>query len=185
MSVAAIVLAAGASHRLGEPKQLVRLGAETLIERSVRICKEAGCSPVVAVLGAFADRIVSQIPLWNAAVVLNEEWAEGMASSIRAGVRSLPSDVEGCLVLACDMPAVTAEHLLRLIGTGGLSSSAYAGRRGIPAFFPATFFPELLSLHGDTGARALLLAAQAVELPGGEHDVDTAQDIEHVRAMFS
>ena len=84
--IAAVVLAAGASTRLGEPKQLIAIGGETLLERAVRTAREAGCAPVVVVLGADAERIRERCDLGDALAVVNEEWQEGMASSIRIGV---------------------------------------------------------------------------------------------------
>ena len=95
MSVAAVVLAAGASTRLGEPKQLVRLGGETLLERAVRVAREAGCSPVMVVVGANYAQVLRESALGDAVPVVNEEWDEGMATSIRLGVRTWIG-VRGC-----------------------------------------------------------------------------------------
>src|ERR1700722_15477383 len=131
-SVAAVVLAAGGSSRLGEPKQLVRLGEENLLERAVRVAREVGCWPVVVVLGASAEVIRSQCSLGDARVLVNEGWEEGMASSIRLGVGAL-SGVDGCVVMTCDQPAVTVEHLSRLTVGDEVKASRYAGRNGIPA----------------------------------------------------
>lgn len=183
MSVGAVVLAAGASVRLGLPKQLVRLGEETLLERAVRVAREAGCSPVVVVLGAFAVEIRAACSLGNALVVVNEDWGSGMGGSIGVGVRAL-SGVDGCLVMTCDMPAVSASHLLELMRDGEVVASAYAGRRGVPAYFPVGLFAELMELRGDEGARGLLLSARCVELAGGELDVDTMGDLAKVRELF-
>ena len=185
-SVAAIVLAAGASLRLGTPKQLVRLGAETLLERTVRVALEAGLHPVYGVVSP--DLLVEPAPTGMICVV-NHEASEGMASSIRAGVRALATDrpdSAGAIVLACDQPAVTAEHL-RELATGGhdLLASAYAGRKGIPAYFPGRYFEALLALQGDLGARALLQEARAIDLRGGELDVDTVQDLARARDLYS
>lgn len=172
----AVVLAAGASVRFGSPKQLARLDGETLLERAVRVAREAGCEPVVVVLGASAELIRAQCVLGDAVVVVNEDWTSGMGSSIRCGVAEL-RDVDGCVLMTCDMPAVTAVHL-RALMTGETTASAYAGRCGVPAYFPAERFAELVKLHGDSGARALLGDARAVELAGGEMDVDTVVDLD-------
>jgi molybdenum cofactor cytidylyltransferase len=183
MSIAAVVLAAGASSRLGEPKQLVMLGGETLLERAVRVAREAECFPVVVVLGASARSIQAGCELGDAVLVVNEDWTEGMGSSVRAGVGAL-TDVDGCVVLTCDMPAVTAAHLRELVTSGDVTASAYVGRRGVPAYFPAGSFASLMELHGDAGARELLRSARSVELIGGELDVDTMTDLESVRDLF-
>ncbi|MEG9434614.1 nucleotidyltransferase family protein [Edaphobacter sp. HDX4] len=186
MSVAAIVLAAGASRRLGYPKQLIRLEGETLVERAVRISREAGCERIVLVLGASADKIMSACSFEDAAVVMNADWSEGMATSLAAGIRSVDPDpnVEGCIVMTCDMPAVTPEHLRLLMSTRWVTASAYAGRRGVPAYFPREIFPDLTELRGDEGARALLKEAQSVELEGGDLDIDTDEDLSRARSLF-
>lgn len=183
MRVAAVVLAAGASSRLGEAKQLVRLRGENLLERAVRVARDAECSPVVVVLGASAALIQAQSELDDAVIVMNHDWAQGMGSSIPVGVAAL-RDVDGCIVMTCDMPAVTAEHLLGLKASGGVTASSYAGRRGVPAYFPVAAFPSLMELHGDVGARDLLRSAQCVELPGGDLDVDTEKDLARARELF-
>jgi molybdenum cofactor cytidylyltransferase len=182
LMTAAVVLAAGASTRLGSPKQLVRLGSENLLERAVRVAREVGCSPVVVVLGASADLIQAECALGDALIVVNGDWASGMGSSIAAGVRAL-GEVDGCLVMTCDMPAVNSVHLRELTASGEVSASYYTGRRGVPAYFPAASFGELMELRGDAGARELLLLAHSVELVRGEVDVDTVSDLERVRGM--
>ena len=176
MKTAAVVLAAGASTRFGSPKQLARLGGETLLERAVRTARDAECSPVVVVLGASAAQIQAACLLGDARVVVNEDWPSGMGGSIACGVRTL-HDVDGCVVMTCDMPSVTSAHLQRLAASGEPTASAYAGRRGVPAYFPAAMFGELLKLHGDAGARELLRAAKSLELAGGELDIDTPEDL--------
>jgi len=179
----AVVLAAGASVRLGEPKQLVRLAGETLLERAMRTAHEAGCSPVVVVLGAEAEQIAAQCDLSDAVVVVNDAWSEGMASSIRCGVGKL-QEADGVVLMTCDQPAVTAAHLRALMATGEATASHYAGRRGVPAYLPKTAFAQLMRLRGDTGARDLLREAAAVELAHGELDIDTAEDLAEAERRF-
>jgi molybdenum cofactor cytidylyltransferase len=82
------------------------------------------------------------------------------------------------------MPAVTAAHLRLLMASGGLTASSYMERRGVPAYFPASAFKDLMELQGDAGARSLLQSAWCVELPGGEVDVDTIEDLEKARDLF-
>ena len=91
--------------RLGESKQLVRLAGETLLRRAIRTAHEAGCAPVVVVLGADAIQIQAQTDLSDAVVAINDEWSEGMASSIRVGMRTLgsvASQVGGVVLMTCD-----------------------------------------------------------------------------------
>ena len=180
---AAVVLAAGASTRLGEPKQLVVIGGETLLERAVRTARAAGCAPVVVVLGAAAERVRERCDLGGAVVIVNPEWDEGMASSVRAGIGAVGA-VDGVVLMTCDQPAVTAEHLRALMAGGEATASAYAGRRGVPAYFPAASFAGLLELRGDAGARELLRGARAIELANGELDVDTVADMDAAKRLF-
>jgi molybdenum cofactor cytidylyltransferase len=183
--IAAIVLAAGASTRLGEPKQLLRLGSETLLERAVRTAREAGCFPVVAVLGAAAEQIGERCDLGEAIVALNPGWREGMASSVRVGLVAAQSGgADGVVLMTCDQPAVTAEHLRALMAGGAVTASEYAGWRGVPAYFPAASFAALMKLTGDAGARELLRGAAAIELAGGELDVDTIADLDAVKRLL-
>jgi molybdenum cofactor cytidylyltransferase len=187
VSVAAIVLAAGASTRLGRPKQLERLGGETLLERAARVAREAGCSPVVVVLGAHCMEIMTNCSLSEVVTVVNDDWQEGMSSSIRLGVhavRNTSDDAEGILVMTCDQPAVTPEHLRSLMAGPRIRSSRYAERSGVPAFFPRQYFDALTSLKGDAGARDLLRNSDSVALPRGELDVDQAGDLEQARLLF-
>jgi molybdenum cofactor cytidylyltransferase len=186
-SVAAVVLAAGASTRLGEPKQLVVLGGETLLERSVRIAREASCSPVVVVLGANYAHVLDTSLLRDAERVINEDWTEGIGSSIRLGVQTLETmakDVDGVVLMTCDQPAVTAQHLHLIVAKDELKASRYAGRNGIPAYFPAKYFGRLVTLRGDVGAKDLLIDAQFEVLADGELDIDTREDLDRARTLF-
>lgn len=186
--IAAVVVAAGASLRFGSPKQLARIGGEMLLARAVRIAREAGCSPIVVVLGAAADRIEAECGLDDALIIRNDGWAEGMGSSVRVGIGALVDGtggrVEGCVVMTCDMPAVTVDHLRTLSASEEIAASCYGGHRGVPAYFPVGMFSDLLGLRRDAGARDLLRSALAVELVGGEVDVDTWGDFERALRMF-
>jgi molybdenum cofactor cytidylyltransferase len=185
-SAAAIILAAGASSRLGEPKQLALLAGERLLERAVRVAAEAGCEPIVVVLGANAEQISAQCPLASAIVVMNKAWAEGMATSIRCGLSALPKEMEAVILMTCDQPAVTPAHLHSLMEQcrGEPIASSYAGRVGVPACFPVSYFSELMRLEGDAGARYLLKGATSVELPGGELDIDTPAALTSARHLY-
>ena len=175
MKIAAVVLAAGASTRLGRPKQTVVLNGETLLQRAVRIATEAGLSPVMVVV---ADQTLQ---LTGAESVLNANASEGMASSIRCGVSAVLG-CDGVVLLACDQPALTADHLRALyVQPHSPCGSGYADKVGIPAYFPASSFASLLQLKGDTGARGLLRNARSVSSEDLSFDIDTEEDI----AQFS
>ncbi len=190
MPIPAIVLAAGASRRLGQPKQLVVFEAETLLCRAVRIAREGGADPVLVVLGAISDIILASVPLNDSIVVSNDKWQEGMASSVRAGLRTLDSvfpEAPGVLLMTCDQPRLTPEHLRKLCVAFETNrreciiASHYAGRNGVPAIFPQALFPDLQALQGDQGARAILQSPPcrliSVEFPGGELDIDAPADL--------
>jgi molybdenum cofactor cytidylyltransferase len=189
-SVAVIVLAAGGSRRLGQPKQLLMHGGEKLLARSIRLANEVSAGPVLVVLGASHEKIRAAVSLDGVKLVINENWEQGIASSIHAGVNALngiESTVSGALILSCDQPRLTAAHLRTLTESFTaqtkpcIVASAYAGVHGIPAIFPRSAFPDLLALSGDKGARALLVKPPrpliVVPFEGGEVDIDEPGDL--------
>jgi molybdenum cofactor cytidylyltransferase len=182
--IAAIVLAAGASKRLGQPKQLAKINDETLLQRAIRTAHEAGCAPIIVILGAHHAEILASTNLHPAVCVINNAWQEGIASSIRLGVEAVPKEAEGALLLTCDQPAISAAHLRSLMATGNTTASAYAGRHGVPAYFPASMFAELIKLRGDAGAREFLRNTATVDLSGGELDIDTPADLDKAKQQF-
>jgi molybdenum cofactor cytidylyltransferase len=186
VSCAGVVLAAGASRRLGRPKQMVEIGGETLLVRAVRAAVEAGLEPVFVVISAGQDVVFGVDRVVGCRVLVNEGAEEGMASSIRVGVGAAEeARAGGVVVMACDQPAVSAAHLRLLVASEDeVVASEYAGRRGVPAYFPAAVFGELMALRGDVGARELLKGAKSVELVGGELDVDTVEELERARELF-
>ncbi len=190
MPVAAVILAAGASRRLGRPKQLVAYGGETLLERAIRVAHEAGAAPVFVVLGAQYETIHAAIDWSYVRAVRNVNWEQGIASSIHTGLSAVDKfapRAAGAMILTCDQPKLSAEHLRSLIalfeehGEAAIAASAYAGVRGVPAVFPRAAFEGLRALSGDKGARALLAKPPcevvALDLPGGEVDIDTPEDL--------
>jgi CTP:molybdopterin cytidylyltransferase MocA len=178
MKIAAVILAAGASRRLGRPKQSIVLGGETLVERAVRVAMEAGLAPVIAVVRPEGD-LGHSLQQFGAVVVLNDRADEGMAASIRLGVNIAQMvKVGGAVVMTCDQVALRPEHLRALCEEPKrVTASEYAGRKGVPAYFPATSFAELMKLEGDAGARELLRAVAAVVDEYLALDVDTEEDL--------
>jgi molybdenum cofactor cytidylyltransferase len=215
--VAVVVLAAGGSSRLGTPKQLVRWRGRTLLRRAAETAVAAAertvpekpgragtrrahsapdrrpvapRGPVVVVLGAGARTLRAELAGLPVHVAVNRRWREGLASSLRAGVRAArpASGREGpaaILFLTCDQPHVTPSLLRRLVRRfrqgSSLVACAYAGTLGVPALFAAEHFGGLLALTGDQGARRLLArqrgAVAAVPFVRGAVDVDRADDV--------
>jgi len=189
-SCAAVIVAAGASRRLGQAKQLVEIDGEPLLGRTVRQADQAGCQPIVAVLGFEAHRMRSILDGFKVIVVVNENWRAGMGSSMRCGVETAlqisppPDDI---LLMVCDQVRLSADVLRQLLRLRGLANhpitaARYSGRLGVPAVFSPIFFPDLLDVSGDEGARGILernvALVGAVDFLEGELDLDTPDDLE-------
>lgn len=194
MAIPAIILAAGASRRLGQPKQLVALGSEALLERAIRLAREAWTSPVLVVLGANFASICASIRFGDAIPIMNENWEQGLSTSIHVGLSE--ADVRapgapGALLMSCDQPRLTPSHLQALVkafsghAEPAIVASSYAGIRGVPAIFPRIAFPGLAALEGDKGARTVIehppCAVIALPFPGGEVDVDVPADLARLK----
>lgn len=180
--IAAIVLAAGASRRLGQPKQLVTVAGEALLRRAVRMALEAGCNPVIPVLPKEHARFLAVLEGLEVSPCINLQADEGMGASIRAGAGALPADAEGALLMTVDQVAVDTNLLRRLVAAWRLdplrvAGCAYEGRIGIPALFPRSLFPELLACKGENGAKGLLGEPLHVAFPRGGDDLDTPEDL--------
>ena len=182
----AIVLAAGASTRFGSAKQLVRLAGRPLLHTVVTRASEVTGNALIVVLGSGAAQLAPLLKHSPGSVVINQEWREGLASSIRAGVARLPAACSAVMLLLADQAAVTAEDLKRLAGSWRkqpqhMAAALYSGSCGAPAIFPRSAFRSLSELRGDTGARALLVRnpdrVVRVPMPSAAVDLDTPEDL--------
>ena len=183
----ALLLAAGASTRLGRAKQLIEIDGEPLLRRAARALLDTSPHTLIVVLGhdaAVLRTCVGDLPLQ---CIVAPDHAEGLAASLRAGIAALSADCDGALVALTDQPALDAGHLLALCGAWRASparaiASAYAGVLGVPALLPRGWFADVMRLRGDTGARALLRerSAQviAIDAPALARDLDTPDDLE-------
>jgi molybdenum cofactor cytidylyltransferase len=182
----AIILAAGESSRLGQPKQNLVFNGQTLLQRAADSALQSECKPVIVVLGANNSTI---IPPKGAIVLYNKDWKEGMASSIRMGIDELNKhlSVDKVFIMLCDQPFVNPALLNTLIEkqlqTGKpIVACAYSGTTGVPVLFDRSLFAELLLLQGHEGAKKILTthANQIATIPfeQGSIDIDTPSDYE-------
>jgi molybdenum cofactor cytidylyltransferase len=183
-----ILLAAGQSARLGKPKQLLKYKGKTLLEHSLQIANETQLKPIVTVLGANLDLLKETIQPINTNIVINQQWSEGMASSIRCGMEEfirISPTIAGVIIMVCDQPYVTPKLLTDLVEKHAHSSkpiiaSIYNSNIGTPALFDKTIFALLLSLKGDSGAKKIMKSnpdwVETVDFPFGEIDIDTNLD---------
>jgi molybdenum cofactor cytidylyltransferase len=181
-----LVLAAGGSLRLGQPKQLVRIHGRPLIHLVVDHAVSLAGQAVTVVLGAHAKEIAPCLKSTSASIVINREWEQGIASSIRAGIASLGSSSNAVMVLLGDQRAVTIDDLKRLASAWGgetktIATAVYNGTFGVPAIFPEWCFTELMQLRGDLGAKVLLQRHRDrlvhVQMPNAAADLDTPEDL--------
>jgi len=181
------VLAAGGSTRLGSPKQLLPYRGRTLLRHAAETALAAGAARVVVVVGAEAERLRAELDGLDVHVVENTAWAEGLSTSVRAGLEALESAAapEAVLFTTCDQPLVTPDLLRAMIAVYGASrppivACEYAGTAGVPALFDRALFGELRELRGDSGARRVierhLAEAVRVPFPDAAVDVDDAED---------
>ncbi|MBC7367956.1 MAG: nucleotidyltransferase family protein [Undibacterium sp.] len=184
----AIILAAGASTRMGQPKQLLPVAGRPLIVHAAEAALTGGAWPVVVVLGAHAEQIRPALARLPVLTVENSAWPEGMASSIRTGIatlRQFSRTLDAALIALCDQPAFSAAVIAQLIAaqrtTGhSIVAARYNSRHGAPALLLREHFPALAALTGEAGARDLLNGAPervaAVDLPALAQDIDTPAD---------
>jgi molybdenum cofactor cytidylyltransferase len=183
--LAVLVLAAGASRRLGRPKQLVRLGRETLVRRAVRVAESLAPLWIGVVVGARAARVAAALGGSSAEIVRARNWREGLAASLAAGVRRVPRQARCLLVMTVDQWRVGGADVARLLAASGRTpaAAAYGGHLGVPAIFPRQMWPALLRLRGDRGARELLERGPTtpVPMPAAGADLDTPAELESLR----
>lgn len=196
MSIGIVILAAGESARMGEPKQLLPFRDTTLLRHAVETAHSIPGAPVIVVLGAHADQIRAELGESSAIVVENSRWPDGMGGSLREGLTTLlaaHSEISAAIFLVCDQPLLSATTLSSLVAayqnTGSaIVASEYGGTLGVPALFARELFPELLALSGSEGARQIIHAhcdrTTSVPFPEGTIDLDTPTDYAAFRENF-
>jgi molybdenum cofactor cytidylyltransferase len=191
--VAAIVLAAGRSTRMGaENKLLADLGGTPMVRRVVETALASRARPVLVVTGHMAAEVAAALAGLDVTLVANPDYAMGLASSLKAGIRAIPEECNGALILLGDMPRIAPEHLGSLVGAFAAAPEsivvpAHEGRQGNPVLWPRRCFSELAQLEGDAGAKRLIGAhpeqVRQVEIGtlGIFADVDTPDDLAQTR----
>jgi len=185
---AILILAAGASKRLGTAKQLLEFGGKTLLQHAIDEANQSLATVVTIVTGSQAMEVERSIRPGSATVVFNPEWAKGMGTGISAGVRDITSrypDVSAIIVSVCDQPFISAAQFNGLIASyresgKNLVASAYNGTLGTPVLFSAAHFPALLALQAEEGARQLVRSNTGnlaiIPFANGGIDIDTPVD---------
>lgn len=182
-----VVLAAGAGRRFGGPKQIAQWRGTTLVEWALDAALGVALERIVVVLGAHADEVRAGADLTGAQVVLAQDWAEGQAASLRAGVAALGA-VDGAVVLLADMPFVTAEvvagTIARFDHRHDVVRTVYAGRPGHPVLLGRAALDRVPELRGDAGARVLFADLRVCEWEAGHlcdpTDIDTRTQLEAI-----
>jgi molybdenum cofactor cytidylyltransferase len=186
----AVILAAGGSSRFGSPKQLAQFRGKTFGQRIADLAREAGCSPVVVVVGSHAEKIPTRI---SSTIVENKNWRNGIGGSIRTGVQRLieiDPEIAAIVLLVCDQPFVDADVIRDLMAlrekTGkDIVASSYSDTLGVPALFAWPIFSELQALEGNNGAKKIILINRErvaeFPFPKGKVDIDTLADYANLK----
>jgi len=183
-----LILAAGQSKRLGSSKQLLLYEGQTLINRLISIVRKASSNPITVVIGANAESIKAAIIDKEVEIVVNNNWEEGMASSLRVGLeKAIASNgsLDGMMIMVCDQPFINEESIQSLLGLQKetnlpMAACYYSNSIGTPALFHKSVFPELLTLKGDTGAKMIIKKREnevaKLYFEKGVVDIDTLED---------
>lgn len=186
--VTAVVLAAGGSSRYGQCKQLVEINGSSLVRLAVdKLSTLFPNDRIIVVVGANSEAVAQTVNNLPVKIVFNEDWQQGLASSLKAGLNSVEPDCRAVMVTLCDQALVTADHLRRLLDLwltcpSEITASAYASTVGTPSVIPAEFYPQVLALEGDTGAKSILKnnagRVRTLPIPEAEFDIDLPADLE-------
>jgi molybdenum cofactor cytidylyltransferase len=194
-SVAAIVLAAGRSTRMGGPNKLVaELRGKPLVRIAAEQALASRAKPVIVVTGHQRGEVEAALAGLPVRLVHNPDFADGLGSSVKAGIAAVPASVDGAVICLADMPQVDAALINRLIAAFAPERGALAavptidGKRGNPVLWSRRFFPELMAIEGDVGARNLIAryGEAVIEVPvsgkGAFTDVDTQEALAGLKA---
>ncbi|MFI5156073.1 MAG: nucleotidyltransferase family protein [Chitinophagales bacterium] len=184
--VAYIILAAGNSSRLGVPKQFLKINGKPLIRVIAEICDASHPEHLFVISGAHHREMKVELEGLTLNLIHNPAWAEGISASIRLGVHyAAEQKMDAALLVTCDQIKITTKLLNKMVDVykkdkPPIVCCQYAGRQGIPALFRHSFFPALMDLRGDMGAKALIEKTKDrkwIDFPGGELDIDEPGDL--------
>ena len=183
--IGCILLAAGESKRLGQPKQLVKFKGSTLLQHAIDQATAINFEASVLVLGANAVTIQKEINPKSFSILINQDWRRGMASSLHLAIEQIEINLDGVLILVGDQPFVSEKLLQEMMSIFGSSSDivacSYKGINGVPALLGSDYFEALLTLEGDTGARKIikkhLAKVKSITFEQGNFDIDTPEDL--------
>jgi molybdenum cofactor cytidylyltransferase len=192
--IAAVVLAAGRSSRMGTPKLLLTLSGRSIVQHVLDNVRGSRCGEIVVVLGEAADRVGAEAAGDRVRLVVNERYPEGMGTSLAAGISALGPECEAAVILLGDQPRVTAGMINALIDaherTGvPIVASRYGPVTGAPTLIGRALFPEARRLAGDGGGRLLIqqhpdLVAEVLLPPSAAVDVDTPEEFARLKAAI-
>ncbi|MDT0642673.1 nucleotidyltransferase family protein [Zunongwangia sp. F363] len=192
-----IIVAAGASRRMNKAKQLLPLEDGILLGKVIEEAKASAAAEVIIVLGAYSEEIVSKIQNYDCIVVKNENWQQGLGSSIAAGIRYFlqhKEKISAALVMLGDQPLVDSGYVDKMLKHAGenpstIIATSYPRSLGVPAVFPQNYFKELANLKEDKGAKNILRRERdsVIALNAGERilDIDTPQDYQNLLDRYS
>jgi molybdenum cofactor cytidylyltransferase len=192
MRIASIVLAAGRSSRMGTRNKLLEpIGGEPMVRRVAVVAIAGGAQPVIVVTGYEAAEVGAALHGLGVTVILNLDYADGLSTSLRAGLSELPTEIDGALILLGDMPEVEASVLSALMAAftemSAICVPVRHGRKGNPVLWGSRYFPEMMELTGDFGAKPLMARHEAhlieVEVATDSifHDVDAPEDLARLK----
>jgi molybdenum cofactor cytidylyltransferase len=190
--IAGVLLAAGTSSRMGRNKLFLELGGDTVLRRAARTAVAAGLDPLIVVLGHEADRARAELDGIACTLVENPDYASGMNTSLRAGIRAVPDTASAAIVLLADMPFITPE-MIRQVATRWsgepLAVSVYGDVVAPPILYSCALFPELAEMTGDDHRKRVVNRhrAEALEIPwpaSALADLDVPEDVERARSVL-
>lgn len=191
LNISVILLAAGSSSRMGQSKQLLDIQGEPLLLHSTKRALECGAQSVIVILGANEQphrEVIQGLPV---NIIPNHYWKSGMGSSIKSGLNYLirkSPETDAVIIMVCDQPGLTTEHLLEVIeafkqSKSPIVASAYSNTVGVPALFARSFFSNILMLKDEQGAKKIIEQfperVTPVPFPDGVHDLDTTEDYQN------